>query len=217
MKKIFIIILLLIVLSLKAQSTFSFGWLPKVTFSNRISSSIKWVNSIEAREDLYKDTFMFSHHLVDVSSIISIKTNVYQSFNLGYIIRIEGDEIIHRLLQHFNMVQNLDGLKIGHRLGMEQFFQNTVKPQYRTRYRATFEKPLKGLKVDVKEWYLKISNEYLYQFNEKDLEARISPYLGYKLSKRDKIEIGLDYRLGSLLELEKKNNLWFRTTWYISI
>ena len=34
----------------------------------------------------------------------------------------------------------------------------------------------------------KVSNEYLYQFNENDFEARISPYLGYQLSKKDKIE-----------------------------
>lgn len=217
MKKILIISLFLVPVSVKAQSALSFGWLPKVNLSKKVSSSIKWVNSVEAREDLYNNTFMFSHNLVDVSSIISINTNVYQSFNFGYILRFKGDEVVHRLLQHFNVVQNYDGLKIGHRLGMEQFFQNAVKPQYRTRYRATFEKALTGLKVDVKEWYLKISNEYLYQFNKNDLEARISPYLGYKLSKRDKIEIGLDYRLGSLLEFEKKNNLWFRTTWYISI
>ena len=76
---------------------------------------------------------------------------------------------------------------------------------------------MNGEKVDVNEWYLKVSNEYLYQFNESDFEARISPYLGYQLSKKDKIEIGLDYRLGNVFESVKKNALWFRTTWYISI
>ena len=200
-----------------AQSEISFGWLPKVNLSKKISNNLKWVSSVEVREQIYQESFQFTHNLMDVSSIFSIKTDVYESFNIGYIIRFREGQVIHRLLQHYNIIQNLDNLKIAHRLGFEQFFQNKVSPQYRTRYRATFEKPLNGEKVDVKEWYVKVSNEYLYQFNEKDLEARISPYLGYQLSKKDKIEFGLDYRLGGVLESQKKNSLWFRTTWYISI
>ncbi|MFY7672021.1 DUF2490 domain-containing protein [Tenacibaculum sp. MEBiC06402] len=217
MKKFAVVFFLFGLLYVNSQSELSFGSLPKVNLSKKFSSSVKWVNSIESREIIYNKALQFNHNLVDVSTILSVKTDVYQSFNFGYIVRFSEGETVHRLLQHFNVVQNFDNMKLAHRLGMEQFFQEKIKPQYRTRYRVTFEKPLNGEKVDVKEWYLKVSNEYLYQFNKNDFEARISPYLGYQLNKKDKLEFGLDYRLGRLLESEKKNTLWFRTTWYISI
>lgn len=207
----------LFVFTMQAQTNFTSGLLPKVVLSSETSSTTKWVNSIEAREFFYDNEFTLSHSLVDFSSIFSIKTNVNQSFNFGYILRFEGKKVIHRSLQHFNVIQNYDSFKLAHRLGFEQFFESKVKPQYRTRYRASVEKPLMGDKVDVKEWYLKVTNEYLWQFNEEDLEVRLSPYLGYKLSKKDKLEFGLDYRLGELLETSKDHSLWFRTTWYISI
>jgi hypothetical protein len=217
MKKSVVIFLLCGLFNANSQSELNFGWLPKVNLSKKFSSTIKWVNSIESREQIYNKSLQFNHNLVDVSTIVSIKTDIYQSFNVGYILRFREGETVHRFLQHFNAVQNFDNMKLAHRIGMEQFYQENRKPQYRTRYRATIEKPLNGEKVDVNEWYLKVSNEYLYQFNESDFEARISPYLGYQLSKKDKIEIGFDYRLGNVLESVKKNTLWFRTTWYISI
>ena len=216
-KELVFLVLVLFVVSVKGQTSFTSGWLPKVVVSVKTSSTTKWVNSIEAREIFYEDEFAFSHSLVDISSIFSIKSDVNKSFNVGYILRFKEDDIIHRTVQHFNLVQSFDALKLGHRFGFEQFFESGAKPQYRTRYRASLEKALSGDKVDVKEWYVKLSNEYLWQFNEEDLEVRLSPYLGYQLSKKDKLEFGLDYRLGKLLDTPKKNSLWFRTTWYISL
>lgn len=200
-----------------AQSNTTVGWLPKVNVSTKLLKKTKWVNSIEAREVLYKDTFQFTHNLVDISSIFSVKTDLNQSLNVGYILRFNEGSTIHRFVQHYNIVQHFTSSKLGHRLGFEQFYQSETKPQYRTRYRATFQKALNGEKVDVKEWYIKISNEYLYQFNKEDFEVRISPYLGYQLSEKDKLEFGIDYRLGKLLDDVNKNSFWIRTTWYISI
>ncbi|OSY87543.1 hypothetical protein WH52_10570 [Tenacibaculum holothuriorum] len=216
MKQISILLLFVSLVS-HAQSNFTGGFLPKINLSTKLSAKTKWVNSIEAREVIYKDNFQFTHNLVDVSTIFSVKTDLNQSINLGYIIRFKEGETIHRFLQHFNVVQQLNGIKLAHRLGMEQFYQSKVSPQYRTRYRATLQKPLSGEKVDDNEWYFKLSNEYLYQFNQEDFEVRLSPYLGYQLSKKEKVELGLDYRLGKLLDTPKKNSLWFRATWYIVI
>lgn len=216
-KKLLFILVLLASYSVFSQSDFTNGWLPKVNLSYKLLDKTKWVNSIETREIIYKDEFQFAHSLVDISSIISLKTDINQSINVGYIIRFKEDKTIHRLLQHFNLVQNFDALKLAHRIGFEQFYQNNVKPQYRTRYRATLQKPLNGEKVDVKEWYIKLSNEYLYQFNKEDFEVRLSPYLGYQLSKKDKLEFGLDYRFGNVFKANNKHSLWFRTTWYISL
>ena len=40
---------------------------------------------------------------------------------------------------------------------------------------------------------------------------------GYQVSKKDRIEFGLDYRLGEFIKNNTQNDLWFRTTWYISL
>lgn len=211
-----LIFFLLVVSSTFAQTNFSSGWLPKVNISTKLSDKTKWVNSIETRQIVYKEITQFTHSLIDVSSIFSYKTDLNQSLNLGYIVRFKDGEIIHRLIQHYNFVQDFSSFKLAHRLGFEQFY-SSEKPQYRTRYRATFQKALSGEKVDVKEWYFKLSNEYLYQFNKEDLEVRLSPYFGFQASKTDKLEFGLDYRLGKILDNTQSNNLWFRTTWYITL
>ena len=43
--------------------------------------------------------------------------------------------------------------------------------------------------------------------------VRFTPYLGYQLNNKDRIEFGLDYRTVKFND----SNLWSRTTWYISI
>lgn len=202
---------------LMAQSAFTNGWLPKVNVSAKITDNIKWVNSVESREIIYKEKLQFSHSLIDVTSVLSYKTDVNQSLNIGYVARFKKGVVTHRFLQHYNLISTLEIGKLAHRFGFEQFYKKDKKPNYRSRYRLALLKSLEGEKVDIKEWYIKITNEYLYQFNKEDFEVRLSPYLGYKLSKRDKLEFGLDYRLGKLLDSYQKNSLWFRTTWYISL
>lgn len=199
------------------QSNFDSGFLPKVVFSNKVSDKVNWVHSLESRAIIYDDKYPFSHNLVDVSSILSLKTNLNQSFNFGYIIRFWDSETIHRTFQHYNFVNQFLSIKVGHRLAFEQFYQTKKQITFRTRYRVSAEKPLNGERVDVKEFYIKLGNEYLYDFKTNDLEIRVTPNLGFKASKKDKIEFGLDYRLGRFLNNNTKNNLWFRTTWYISI
>ena len=197
------------------QTNFDSGFLPKIVLSKKLSDATKWVNSIENRNILYDDVYQFTYNLVDISTILSLKTSLNQSFNFGYILRFRNSETVHRTFQHYNFVNQLSSLKLGHRLAFEQFYQTKKQTTFRTRYRATLEKPLNGEKVDVKEFYIKFGNEYLYDFS--DLEVRLTPYLGYQISKKDKIEFGFDYRLGNVLHNINEHDLWFRTTWYISI
>lgn len=214
-KVLFAVLIIVLSLKLNAQSNSSFGWLPKINTSTKVNNNTKWVNSIEARERLYKKQLEFKHKLVDVTSVISFKTNINQSFNIGGVVRFSTKNTVYRLLQHYNFITSFNGLKLANRIGFEQFFANNTQPKYRTRYRATLQKSLSGDRVDAKEFYLKYTNEYLYNFNKKDLEIRFAPYLGYKISKNEKIEFGFEYRLSNFLNNLTKNNLWFRTTWYL--
>lgn len=196
-----------------SQESTQFGMLPKVVLSNKIDEKSKWVNSIESRT-FVKDNLNTNHSLVDVSTIYSRKISNNQSANFGYILRFRADEIIHRTFQHFNVLSNLSALKIAHRFAFEQFYQRGEQITFRARYRFSLEKPLNGERVDVNEFYIKLGNEYLYDFS--DLEARLTPYLGYQLSQKDKLEVGFDYRLGEIFAISQSKNLWFRVIWYIS-
>lgn len=204
-------------LKINSQSNFEAGLLPKIVISKKIATKTKWVNSIESRTFMYDDELLLSHSLVDVSSILSYRTSLNQSFNFGYILRFRNSEVIHRTFQHYNFVNQLTALKVGHRFAFEQFYQSKRQTTFRTRYRISAEKALNGEKVDVKEFYLKLGNEYLYDFEANDLEVRVTPYLGYKASQKDRIEFGLDYRLGNFLNNATENNLWFRVTWYYEL
>lgn len=207
------LLLMLLCFSAFSQENTEFGLLPKVIISNKIDENSKWINSIESRTFI-EDNLQPKHSLVDVSSIYSRGISENQSINLGYILRFEGEEQIHRTFQHFNVISNLLTLKIAHRFAFEQFYQRKQQTTFRTRYRINVQKPLNGERVDVDEFYLKIGNEYLYDFS--DLEVRLTPYLGYQLSKKERLEVGFDYRLGDLFAEEQSRNLWFRATWYIS-
>lgn len=208
-------ILCFLSVSLKAQQNVDLGFLPKIVVSKKMNDNIKWVNSIENRNILYDDEYQLTYNLVDVSSILSFKTNLNQSFNLGYIFRLRDGDAIQRLFQHYNFVNNFTSLKLGQRFAFEQFFQVGEKVDYRIRYRISLEKPLNGERVDVKEFYLKLGNEYLYDFISP--EIRLTPYLGYRVSEKDRLEFGVDYRLGDFIKNATQNDFWLRVTWYYNL
>ena len=200
-----------------SQADTNLGLLPKVVISKKLNEVSKWIQSVEQRTIVYDEEYQFSHNLIDISSIYSLKTSTNQSLNFGYILRLRNSEIIHRTFQHYNFVQTINTLKVGHRLAFEQFYQLDKQTTFRTRYRVSAQQPLNGERVDVKEFYIKLGNEYLYNLEQDDLEVRLTPYLGYQVSKRDKIEVGVDYRISKFIENATRNQYWFRATWYISL
>ncbi len=197
-----------------AQEVNQYGLLPKITTSLKLSDNLKWVNSIESRTIIYDNQWTFSHNLIDVSTLLSMKTASNQSLNLGYLARIRDGKIAHRLIQQYNIVNLADGYRLAHRLGIDQEFQQESSPRFRIRYRILYEKPLEGQKIDLLEFYLKLGVESLYNFKVDDLEFRALPFLGYRLSSKDKIEVGVDYRWEELLDGVRTNKNWIRVTWY---
>lgn len=214
------IVLIFICFSLNifGQSNTKAGWLPKVNVSSKISSKIKWVHSIETKELIYDNDVTFQHNAIDVSSVFSVKTNLNNSLNLGYVVRLKQQKLIHKFIQQFNIIHSYNALKIGHRFGFEQYYTNNKKPNYKVRYRTALLRALNGDRIDIKEYYFKFNNELLWNFNKKDLEIRVTPYLGYQLTQKNKIELGIDYRLNKFINNNNtENNFLIRTTWYISL
>lgn len=222
-KYVFLYLLLCISEFLCAQSSFTNGLLPKIIFSNQLSDHIKLINSIESRQllwdDMLDDKFSYDYVLTDLTTIVSHKIGTSQSFNLGYLFRIKGDEIVHRSIQQFTIVKNLDALRLGHRFVTDQTFSNHESPSFRLRYRITLEKPLNGERIDPNEFYLKFNNEYLgsYQSSKTDLEIRIIPFIGYELNAKNKLELGIDYRLSEFFDSNSQNRLWLSMNWYCRI
>lgn len=208
---------------LYAQSSFSSGILPRIRVSTKITDQIKWINGIESRQllinDSKDDSFGYDYILTDISSLLSFKVGAHGVLNGGYLLRIENDEIIHRVIQQYNLVHNYNVLRIGHRFATDQTYGNSASPEFRARYRITIEKALAGNNVDPGEFYVKLSNEYIFSYqNEKsDLEMRILPFLGYELNPKNKIEIGLDYRQDRLLKSGAENDLWLSINWFYTI
>ncbi|WP_299673214.1 DUF2490 domain-containing protein [uncultured Tenacibaculum sp.] len=215
MRSIFIFFFVLFVGKITSQTNFSAGVLPKVVTSFKMSPKIKWVNSIESREFFYDKEFELTHSLVDVSTIFSLKTEMNNKLNFGFIFRFKDGEVEYRSLQHYNIIHSLEQFQMGHRFAFEQFYDDVIN--LRGRYRFTIQRALNGDKIDVFEWYLKLSNEYLWQFNDENLEIRLAPNLGYRLSKRNKIEFGVEYRAADFVRELNKNQLWMRCTMYISL
>lgn len=215
MKQFVLLFLFFVTFCVNAQSNFSSGWLPKATISTKISDNFKWVNSLEARESLYNQKLEFKHTLIDASSVISYKFNGNKSLNGGYVIRFSEKNTAHRLLLHYNYIKGFENFKLANRLGFESFFTRKHQPKFRVRYRATFQKALQGQRIDPKEFYTKIANEYLYQITKEDLEIRFVPYLGYQLSKTEKLEFGIEYRASKFINTTTSSKLWLRTSWYI--
>lgn len=216
-KSIVIVFLFLMVANTFGQSNFDMGFLPKIAVSKKLSDTYKWTNSVETRNIIYDDEYKLKFSLFEFTSLVSYKIDGNHSFNFGYLLRLRNSEAIHRSIQHYNYKHSFNSLKIGHRVGFEQFFQKNKNPTYRARYRASIEKPLFGDSVGVKDWYLKFGNEYLYDFDDEDVEIRFAPYLGFRASKRDKIEVGLDYRISNIIHNTTDNDLWFRLSWNISL
>ncbi|WP_299248124.1 DUF2490 domain-containing protein [uncultured Aquimarina sp.] len=206
-----------------AQTSFTSGLLPKIVVSNKLSDNIKLINSIESRQQLWEhqpdNDLSYDYLLTDFTNILSFKLSADKVFNIGYLLRIEEDELIHRSIFQYSIAQQLENLRVAHRFVTDQTFSAEESPEFRLRYRFTLELPFSGYRVDPKEFYLKVNNEYLgsYQSENTDLELRIIPFIGYQLNLKSKIEIGLDYRISQLFESRTKNRLWLSINYYFAI
>ncbi|GAA4274849.1 DUF2490 domain-containing protein [Aquimarina gracilis] len=205
------------------QSSFSSGILPKVRVSYKLTDQIKWINGIESRQLLIDDTnddsFNYDYVLTDISSLLSFRIGAHGVLNGGYLLRIKDEKLFHRTIQQYNLVFNYDTFRIGHRFATDQTFNSQESVELRGRYRITLEKPLSGNNIDQGEFYLKLGNEYIFKFQDdkSDLEMRVLPFLGYEINTKNKIEIGLDYRLDKLLNSGAENDLWLSINWFYTI
>ncbi len=225
MKKCLFLFILFISNSTIAQGTYNIGLLPSININTDLSQKWNLNFKTESRQLLKSGTFNedrnsgYEYILTDYTTIVSRTVGLNNAITAGYLFRVEGDEIIHRSIQQFIITRRFPKYRLAHRFSTDQTFTQSESPVFRLRYRITVELPLNGDAVDQKEFYLKINNEYLneWQSSGYDLEARLVPLLGYVFTDNNKLEAGVDYRINSFIKGASDNTFWFSANWFIKI
>lgn len=224
MKKIFFSLLILFhVINLNAQTESEFGLLPKISLTTKFSPKFSMSNSAETRlfainpDEPYSGENNFI--LADLVAVFSAKLFFSGTLNFGYTARFRDGIVYNRIMEQYVFINELSSSKFAHRIAFDQTFAKEKSSEYRFRYRIIWEKPLSGEKIDANEFYLKLGNEYLWsqKDNSGTLEIRIVPLLGFQSAKKNKIELGIDYRLGGIYADSQKNNFWLSLSWYTNL
>ena len=208
-----------------AQNTYQIGILPAINFNAKLKKGWSVNFKLESRQLLQNGTFgseknqAFDYILTDHSLIAAKKVGLNARISGGYLFRLREGRAVHRLIQQYSVTQRLPTLRLAHRVVTDQTISSNEATEYRLRYRLATEIPLDGQSADPKEFYLKVSNEYLnsLQSGDYDLEVRLVPMLGYFAAKKHKIELGLDYRVNSFLDRDARHSFWTSLSWFIEI
>ena len=225
-------LLIFIAINGSAQSFYRVGSMPSVNINYGLPDNWALHFKTESRLLFQSGQFGqepirgFDYLLSDISIIGSKKTSLNTNLAGGYLVRITDSDAIHRTIQQFSIVRQFNSFRLAHRFSADQSFNLNPNEEfklkyveYRLRYRIAAEFPLNGQSVDAREFYVKINNEYLYgwQNSDNDIEIRIVPLLGYNFVDKSKLELGLDYRLDSVLNETLRNSFWFSINWFFKI
>lgn len=207
------------------QGTYRLGILPTVNIHKPLSAGTGINFKAESRYILEEGEWgeapetRNEYSLTDLSLLGVQRVGLRQKLAGGYLIRLRDKQVVHRLIQQLALVRSFSRFVLAHRFAADQTFGEGIAPAFRLRYRISVELPLTGERADVREVYLKANSEYLSSWQEKDqsFEMRWVPVLGYKLSDANKVELGIDYRLSSILQDERRNSFWLKVNGFIRI
>ena len=199
------------------------GGIPRLNINKILSEKWRLNLKIESRNKFYEfgkqfeNLTKFQHVNTDYSIIFSKRIGLSNSFAGGLLFRSGDKYFKSRYIQQITFVNQYNFFRIAQRLLLDQTIKVNTPFEIRFRYRMTFELPINGRSIDNDEWYLKLNNEFLNCYKNKNynLEFRSSPLLGFKFSDQNKFEFGLDYRNESLLYQMPKHQFWLSLNWFI--
>lgn len=221
-KNLLIAVLLMLACNGMAQSRFQTGFLGSMNLNHSLSkeleANVKWEHRVIGYRgvqgaDPERNVF---YDLSDASLLVLKKAGVSAKWGGGYLWRMGSDGNMHRLIQQFIWVQRYHAFRLGWRLSTDQSFASGEAAVYRLRLRAVAEIPLNGQVADPGEWYLKLGSEYLsaWSGNRHQPEIRFVPLMGYEFSDRNKLELGMDYRLRNPHLNTHASQYWFNVNWF---
>lgn len=200
----------------KTQKSFQLGALPSVNINAKLPKDWYLNFKAESRQALYNENFDYDYLRTDISIGGGKKIGINTTLAGAYLMRIDNNSISHRAIQQLSFVRRYTGFRLSHRISVDQTFSKQESTEIRLRYRLSAEIPLQGQSLDPKEFFLKLSNEYLNAFerDDYDLEIRLAAFIGYALSATSKLEIGFDNRLDSFILNGTRNRLWIGINFY---
>ncbi len=201
------------------------GLLPSINLNKSLEKDWNINLKLESRQAMSEGVFgsdsndEFTVLLNDFALMTGKKVGLNNSVAVGFLLRLEDNELQYRTTQQFIIIKKYDFFRIAYRFVTDQTFSSVNVPEFRFRKRVTMELPLNGTSLDPNEFYAKINNEYLHSFenNKYDLEVRLMPMLGYQFKERNKFELGLDYRIDSFIETFSSHSFWMSLNWYLKI
>lgn len=202
-----------------AQSSYQYGIIPSINLHKKIPGNWATNFKLESRQSIFNQELKYDYLLTEVSLVVTkrIATNI--TVGGGYLLRAVDDKFKNRAIQQISFSKKYPGLRMAHRIMTDQTFEKNENTELRLRYRISSEIPLEGQSIDVKEFYLKINNEYLNSLQgvDYDLEVRGVALLGYSVSALNDVEIGIDYRLDSFVSGNPRNRTWLSINFFHSL
>lgn len=220
----------LLCLSVRAfaqDNVFYSGFFPEAAVTGSVSDQVQLTFKVESQHGSYDarqtegERWEYFHDRTDLQGFVALKVNPFWKVSGGYQYRLEGGNGVntHRSIQQVAYVQRLRRTRLGHRLRADQTYHPTEATEFRLRYRPSLEIPLSGESLDPGEFYLLLSNEVIYSFQEGDseMENRLVSSLGHYFGKQAKLEAGLDYRTDRYIAEGFRQRLWLKVGAYVNI
>jgi hypothetical protein len=190
---------------------------------HKVSNSYSFNFAARSRYYLFKnDDFTVENRQIDLVHFSTLKLNYNHSLSLGIQYRFRdlftdvSNEL--RITQQFSYTKQNLALRFGHRFRLEQRFFDIITI-FRSRYRFALDFPLKGEKLDVGESYLVVYMEALLSQSNKIkpiLGHRTTTQIGWLLTERLKIQVGLEYRLEAF-NIQTQEKLFILTSANVKI
>lgn len=226
MRGFLVIILVFSIFSVLAQSNNFFGgFSPELSVSYKINERYKFSSKIESFHFFYdpggSGTSSWRHRYdgTDLQFFLQRKIGVFQGIAIGYQYGIVSEgHGSHRSIIQYTFVNRMAGAVMGHRVRSDQTFYHDNSPKFRLRYRISLEVPLQGQELDPKELFVYFSEEpiYSWQNSEGDFQNNGAAFIGYYTGGKDKIQLGLDYRM-ALSDEPISQVLWLKITYYVNL
>jgi hypothetical protein len=206
-----------------SQTETRVGVMPMVNYNHSIDKLWDVNLRFESRHFVFENlpdqesNFVYDYSLSDFSAMIGRRTGLDSKIISGLLVRVEPEAVSYRTIQQFLFLTRIYTFRVVHRLSTDQTFSPIEDPEFRLRYRVNAEIPLSGQKLDPKEFYIKLNAEGLnsVQGGDYDLEVRLVPNIGYAINAQQKIELGLDNRLGSFINNQTTFTSWITINWYL--
>lgn len=225
MVRTYVILLVLTVWSLQPRAQVGIGWLPEIYVSYQWDNKWRVTGQLESMQQGWEKhvgedlTSQYKYIRTDLTLVLSYRLNPNWSLAGGTMFRALDNGMAYRTLQQISYATRGRSPRFGHRFRTDQTFADAEYTEYRFRYRFSFEVPLQGSSLDDDEWYWISSVEQLGSLERTnwDWEQRFLTSIGHYFDRKNKIEVGLDYRLAEFIQSSGWHQIWLTFNYFVNL